>query len=56
MEYIHGLMEGNIKGNIKTTKSMEWGHIRGQTVVSMWESGRMIKDMGEGNILLTNIM
>jgi hypothetical protein len=50
-ECLHGLMEGNMKGNTLKTKNKEWEHFIGLMEGNMWGSGKMENNMGKEHLL-----
>lgn len=49
-EKLNGLMEENIKANIRMIKSMDLVHFIGLMAVSMWGDGKMVSSMEKENI------
>lgn len=48
-EYLHGLMDVNIRVSTRTTRNMVRVHTHGQMGVNTLENGEMIEDTDLGN-------
>ena len=49
--YLHGLMEENMKGNIKTIKKKDLVYLTGQMVRSIEDKGEMVNTMEKANFI-----